>query len=1093
MDRDLIVKRLESDLIGPLFEDEVLVDARPSDVYLTGILWPREARVGAEENDRLDSAGTSSGGEDDSQGAGEEVPLAGLMRPCAAGLSFALSEDDDVSVKVNIRFALYELDERRLEDTDRSAEPLTPVSVEIHPVAVDDTVGQDAGEAANERKSGKRERRWRRRRFTVHWDNLRVPERANERLPVRCDGLPEGVALHIRSSAGAPRTRLVTLTIVNEMAPGDDTKTAAEQRTMFQVGMTVASAGSCRLVPKPDTLRLGDDEERVAALLYRDCRTFAAGHTCSAEWIAASGGATALQVATTWLPRYEVPKVQAGGHAVFDTLRTGPEVRTLDAAWLGEADTPQLELALRRLVDAYATWIDIQKQRVDSLPPEYRSTALDNLGRCETVCERMRRGVDRLAHDELLRVSFRLANRAIQLQHEWNPERKGRGPLTWRPFQLGFVLLAASSVCGDDDPDRNVMDLLWFPTGGGKTEAYLALIAMLAFYRRLSCDEPDRRAGVAAVMRYTLRLLTTQQFVRAAALMLACESIRRSAVRSSGWAPRLGARPFSIGLWLGGDATPNRYEDAAQALSGDRNKASPEQLIDCPCCQQKLVWSADRVKQRIEVRCYNNKCEVGVGGSVPLPVWTVDDDVYQQKPTLLIGTIDKFAQLPRRKEVHALFGMGGNDSPDLIIQDELHLISGPLGTIAAAYETAFDWLIARDGRRAKIVGSTATIRRAADQTRSLFNRVSMQFPPPGLDHFDSGFAVLDSGRPGRLYVGVTTAGRSAKFTLQAVTGCLLQSAHGELDDLERRDPYSTLVAYFNSLRELGGALVLMQDDVKDSIRLYGNRHGEVLRPADNIEELTSRRTQEEVRDMLAKLATRATEDSSVDAVLATNMVSVGVDVPRLGLMLVNGQPKTRSEYIQATSRVGRDKAPGLVVSLLNNAKPRDRSHYETFPIWHQSLYRDVEATSVTPFASRARDRAMHAALASMVRHGVDSMLDSPQMSEIQIEAAGKIVDEIVSRAAAIDPAEKRVRRELDRRLTDWEARQPSIWWSDHKPRQTLLQSAERAAALRALGRGIGDAWPTMNNMRSVEPSVPFRLTEWLKRRDDDTDEEETPK
>jgi len=205
-------------------------------------------------------------------------------------------------------------------------------------------------------------------------------------------------------------------------------------------------------------------------------------------------------------------------------------------------------------------------------------------------------------------------------------------------------------------------------------------------------------------------------------------------------------------------------------------------------------------------------------------------------------------------------------------------------------------------------------------------------------------------------------------------------------------------------------------------------------------------------------------------------------------MLVNGQPKTRSEYIQATSRVGRDRAPGLVVSLLNNAKPRDRSHYETFPIWHQSLYRDVEATSVTPFASRARDRAMHAALATMVRHGVPAMLDSPHMNDSQLKAAGAVVDEIVARAAAIDPVEKRVRRELERRLANWEARQPGIWWNDKQPTRTLLQSAERAAALRALGRSVGDAWPTMNNMRSVEPAVPFRLAEWLKSPGEVTDD-----
>jgi ATP-dependent helicase YprA (DUF1998 family) len=285
----------------------------------------------------------------------------------------------------------------------------------------------------------------------------------------------------------------------------------------------------------------------------------------------------------------------------------------------------------------------------------------------------------------------------------------------------------------------------------------------------------------------------------------------------------------------------------------------------------------------------------------------------------------------------------------------------------------------------------------------------------------------------------------------------------------------------------------MQDDVGDSIKLFSGRHNESLRSAGNIEELTSRRTQEEVRDMLDKLATKATQDGCVDVVLATNMVSVGVDVPRLGLMLVNGQPKTRSEYIQATSRVGRDKAPGLVVTLLNNAKPRDRSHYETFPIWHQSLYRDVEATSVTPFASRARDRAMHAALTAMIRHGIDAMLDSPQMSEEKLNAAATVVNEIVARASSVDPSETRIRRELEHRLNDWEARQPRNYWNDRQPKQSLLQSAERAAAQRTLGRGIGDAWPTMNNMRSVEPAVRFRLAERLRRLESETgDGQENP-
>src|SRR6185369_8849737 len=166
--------------------------------------------------------------------------------------------------------------------------------------------------------------------------------------------------------------------------------------------------------------------------------------------------------------------------------------------------------------------------------------------------------------------------------------------------------------------------------------------------------------------------------------------------------------------------------------------------------------------------------------------------------------------------------------PDLVIQDELHLISGPLGTIAGLYETAFDWLICREGKRPKVIGSTATIRRAAQQVLALFDRTSCQFPPPGIDHDDSGFAVRedDPDKPGRLYVGVTTAGRSAKFALQAVAGALMQSAsEAAFPDPGQRDGYSTLLCYFNSLRELGGAIVQMLDDVPDSMDLYARRRG----------------------------------------------------------------------------------------------------------------------------------------------------------------------------------------------------------------------------------------------------------------------------
>src|SRR5690606_32244183 len=203
---------------------------------------------------------------------------------------------------------------------------------------------------------------------------------------------------------------------------------------------------------------------------------------------------------------------------------------------------------------------------------------------------------------------------------------------------------------------------------------------------------------------------------------------------------------------------------------------------------------------------------------------------------LLIGTIDKFAQIVRRKEVNALFGLNGGTPPDLVLQDELHLISGPLGTIAGLYEVAIDRMFGSGGAHPKIIGSTATIRRASEQVSALFNRKTAQFPPPCLDATDSAFAIVDQNAPGRLYAGITTAGRSAKFTLQPVAASLLQSAFGGTADDKSRDPYWTLVSYFNSLRELGGALVLMQDDVNDSLALLAERRGEVGRRPELIEE-----------------------------------------------------------------------------------------------------------------------------------------------------------------------------------------------------------------------------------------------------------------
>jgi hypothetical protein len=1031
--RDAIAGRLEQDLIGPDAPDEILA-SRPSDVYLTGILWPLGNRMDSADDD-------GATGEDEGDDSPSTPVLTGRQRPCTMGLSFATqSRSGEQAVNLHIVFATYET---------------------------------DAANGGGYRKIVQ----WKRRQYKFDKGNLILPQDNTYSFPLTAEGLPAGVGVHIRGLRTGSGL-LSTVTILNRTRPLQGDRNEAEAHTLFQVGLSVVAVDGTKIVPRAGMQAGGDEDEEVARLLYRNCPEFATGHQCSAEWETGQGSDTADRIFTTWIPRAIVPAVRADGHDLFAPLVVAGAFR---ASELSRQPDAELIRALRMLPAAYGDWITLQERKIGLLATEFRKTAENNLDICRSVKERIERGISRIETNENMRTSFRLANAAIALQHAWKPESRGI-PLTWRPFQLGFVLLAAESSCDSLSKQRDVMDLLWFPTGGGKTEAYLAIIAMLAFYRRLSSKSGDRGSGTAAVMRYTLRLLTAQQFERAASLILACDLLRKGAVESPAGHVELGKIPFSIGLWVGGDATPNDFRKAIETR-GRRDGSTAEQIEECPCCQSRVRWNYDESAKTVYPTCENDTCLLGPAFG-RWPVYTVDTDVYQAKPTLLIGTVDKFALLPTRKEIAGLFGLDGSQRPDLIIQDELHLISGPLGTIAGLYETAYDWLFSRDGRRPKVIGSTATIRRASEQIRNLFDRRSFQFPPPGIDHDDSGFAVRDTdpSKPGRFYLGVSTAGRSAKFTLQAVSGSLLQSGSREVfSNPEERDGYATLLCYFNSLRELGGAIVQMLDDVPDSIYQYAGRHGEKERRNREPRELTSRVSQKEIVSILNELKRTALDPECVDVVLATNMVSVGVDVPRLGLMVVNGQPKTRSEYIQATSRIGRSTFPGLVVSVLNTAKARDRSHFETFPGWHATLYRDVEATSVTPFASRARDRGLHAVLVGMLRHRGSALRDRPDIAAAPDDLLEETVREIERRISAVDPGElEATKAELDRLLENWENRAPRDYMNERNINRSLLQSAERFANRRAAGRPVSAAWPTMNNMRSVEPACRFRMAEILR-------------
>ncbi|MEZ0003190.1 DNA/RNA helicase [Sinorhizobium fredii] len=1046
--RRIVANRLREDLIGPI-ETEEVIDDLPSDRYLTGILFPPRTAVGAEQADESETA------DNDAEGSSgpESIPGTSAFRPSAAGLSFALRPGDD-----GIAGVIFEISAGRYVPIERQ-------------------------------NSAAPRKQWHRVPLHTSFEEILEATDKPRVLGLGGHGIP-GLELHLRVKDWCGQL-LVTAALVNVNAPEEPlSREKLEESTFFQVSMAVVPILEAEFCRKPDYgIRNGDDPEaESSALIYKEVGEYAVGHTCSADW--AQEGERITSVRTQWIPAVVVKKSIETGDAVFDTLSGDAQRSPLNTRWLSEADPEELVSGLRALPTRYSDWINRREADVADLEREYASVGNKHLEICRNAQHRIEAGIDLIERDAEARAAFQWANRAIWLQNRWKAERSGREDvdLVWRPFQLAFVLLCLCSASHGKDPERDTMDLLWFPTGGGKTEAYLLLTAYVIFLRRLRAAGDVHGAGVTAFMRYTLRLLTIQQFQRAAAMIVACDLVRRGAVSSGASAtPRHFASdpPISIGLWVGDSSSPNRVEDAIEALDSG-SASTPRQLSNCPVCDAQLAWGPPPDRSRIHVHCTNNACGYGSLKS-PLPVWTVDEDIYREKPTLVIGTADKYVQLPRKGETGLLFGLGSNvGPPDLVIQDELHLISGPLGTMAGLYEIAVDELSARNGIRPKVIGSTATIRRADSQILALFNRKAFQFPPPGLHHSNSGFATLDPDDPGRLYLGVTTAGRSAKFTLQAVTASILQSMNSAAIPEGRRDEYSTLVTYFNSLRELGGALVLMRDDVGRSVEEYASRRSDEkerrLRPPI---ELTSRVTSSEIPDLLARLELDCGSEDGVDAVLATNMISVGVDVSRLAVMAVNGQPKGVAEYIQATSRVGRNKVPGLVVTVYNANKARDRSRYETFTNWHQSLYRDVEATSVTPFAPRARDRAIHAVLVAIVRHLVPGMQREPIEAGPMENEIRAVIDRIVARARVIDDEEARaVGDTLHAFLDRWIARgRIRMYWDDWGD-NGLLMSAEKAAE-RAIGRRSARwAKASPNSLRSVEPSTAFLLRPDRSRREE---------
>lgn len=996
--RQELVNALKLDLVGPwpgheLAEERLSSKTWPSYWYLTGFLIPTgappEQSSDYDGDDDLSEAPHTSGVPGES--TEEEKAAKKSFFPSSIGISFLVSQIPQI-LQVAIRWGDYHLIEEQVENSNIS---YWQRQAREEFIRLDMPLQTEA---------------------TTVYD---LPNAAGLQLHVAQRLIRDGdFTTHIPSG-----TRSISIFLVNHRPP--QSSDLRNQAFVFQPEIEISSEQA--FVPRPDPrgVLAEDWDEQVADLHYADTPEFATGHGVSAEWDLLNGQCHVLR--TAWIPAAEVEKMET--IAIPDVELKMDKLGVL-------TDGSALKIALMPMVTQYKEWLKEQGKQLSDLSHKRQEIARELLRQADLAAWRIEQGIEILSQDADALDAFRVANRAVSRALK---KRLNLPNPSWRAFQLAFILLNLKGMVEPSDPHRETVDLLFFPTGGGKTEAYLGLAAFAMVLRRLKHpqDQGYCGAGVSVIMRYTLRLLTLDQLGRAAGLTCALELERQNNLKCYGhW-------PFEIGLWVGKAATPNilgkkgdSNPDSArtkvrQYKRDSQGKPSPIPLENCPWCGERFepdsftLLPNDDLPTELRIVCANFECDFS--GDRPLPILAVDEGIYRRLPAFLISTVDKFASLPWIAQSGVLLGGAERYSekgfygaaetgqgkrltealqpPDLIIQDELHLISGPLGTMAGLYEAAIEALSLTEYQgqkvRPKIVASTATVRRAQEQIQALFGRALTQiFPPPGPDRKDAFFAKTAPSKeiPARLYVGVAAQGRNPKEVMRRVWLVLMgaaqsayQAAGGKSNPDNPADPYMTVLGYFNSLRELGGARRILEEQVQNTIKgysarkrlgeqtgLFSDRHNfsEVL-------ELTSRVSTNKVAEARRRLESLFNPNQGVDCAIATNMISVGLDIPRLGLMVVFAQPKTHAEYIQATSRVGRDsERPGLVVTLLNIHRPRDRSHYERFKHYHETFYRSVEAGSVTPFSARALDRGMAGAMVALARHIENPLTPAKGVSNI---------------------------------------------------------------------------------------------------------------
>ncbi|RLQ90215.1 DISARM system helicase DrmA [Planomicrobium sp. Y74] len=1083
--RNIVVKELKRDLIGPDYLEEDILAEPPTQAYITGILYPLEAEVEEEEilGDIHPDNDINESNEDEEVEESTNVLKITQQKQSSCGIRFFINENVE-KIYVRLKWGEYKK---------------VPII---------------------EERTGKNKNSWQRSVISHELElNMKTSAKKVELKTEKEEYLKNIYFVFNKRKVRNTPNFIVSLFLVNENVD------KSNKKSIYQTSIEVMGTDNSTPFICENKARLKQDS--FQEFLYRNKPVFAKGYGCAVEWEGVDGQ-YASKLRTAFIPSHEIESMST--ELPVDSKKGEFNENAFSIRSMAKEENTEVIIEkLRELSQRYENWI----KRLPMSEVEDKVSAQIAIENCLLSLKRIKAGIEVLKRDPKAYQAFKFMNEVMHTQISMKNYSKNNQNTTledelnkenfnWRPFQLAFILSNIEGIIDGKSSDRELVDLLWFPTGGGKTEAYLGIIAFLMAYRRLSNSDKshyERDGGVTVILRYTLRLLTTQQRDRLMRLISAAEYIRNTTQNN------LGKKEFSIGFWVGGKVTANKFMDLKESTYKLGYQIEQEyekirkQVIECPCCGTKNPlykflpnegYNTEKIGVRIT--CGNEACFYYKNH---MPIYLIDEEIYKKTPTIIISTVDKFARIAWDEQTGSIFGkvdrycercgfiaVGEEHSkshrnpaasvndvkpfypPELIIQDELHLITGPLGTIYGLYETAVEELSTayEDGFKAKpkYIAATATIKNAEEQVRKVFGRESVsQFPPPGLSIEDSFFGreVGVEQFPFRLYTGICVSGHSMKTVLLRVYAVLLQVTETLNTSPEYSkykdfiDPYRTLIGYFNSVRELGGTVRLLDDDITKRIQFLKKRYGYTkTRYLDRTEELTSRIPSYRIPKVLELLENKM-GNKEIDVALATNMISVGMDVDRLGLMVVTGQPKQTAEYIQASSRVGRSK-PGLVVTVYNPYRARDLSHYENFKGYHSRLYNFVEGTTATPYAARARDRALHALAVSIIRLTNPETAKNDSASAINSISTSKLYEVVEKRVAISDAKNKKDSiSDLKKFIDKWRQLStdfPELIYYKYPKRNNLSGKYRLLSRYNDITPKNNNEYDTLDSMRQIE-------------------------